>query len=62
MDDNDGVWYTITDWAGITFETLNIEDAKEALRNDGAVVKHKRVVFEPGPTVFRMTASTIRDL
>lgn len=66
MPEVSDIWYTITDWSGTTFDTTDKEVAKTALREDGEVVKNTRIVFEQGPTTFRMTASTdiykIRDL
>ena len=59
-------WYIITDRGKNTYETDDKEETKNALREGAEVSKLKRVVFDQGPTTFRMTAITdiykIKDL
>ena len=65
MEEEFDSWYIITDWRG-TRETTDKEAAKDAIRDGGEVGKIKRIIFEQGPTTFRMTALTdiykIKDL
>jgi len=66
MNEINDTWYIITDWNGETFETIDREATKSALRRGAEVSKIKRIVFEQGPTTVRITVSTeiykIRDL
>ena len=66
MQEINDTWYIITDWNGETYETLDKEAVKGALRRGAEVAKNKRIVFEQGPTTVRITVTTdiykIRDL
>ena len=50
-------WYTITRNNRESYDTVDKEEAKRALREGSEVDKTTRKMFESGPAIIRLTAS-----
>ncbi len=57
MDEVNDVMYTVTYWDGTNTDTLDVEEAKFAVREGRKVMKTTRRIFESGPAFVRLYVS-----
>ncbi len=66
MDESNDVIYSVTYWGGHCVDTVDVEEARQAIREGRDVMKSVRKVFYSGPSLIRLYVSTpiktVRDL